>query len=1122
VVFSTATGIEFFFVSLVLILTHAIICIPMKNLMLLALSFLLFSCSQKPRFELLNSSRTGVDFINQVEETDSMNVINFEYIYNGAGVGVWDLNNDGLQDLLFTGNQVSPRVYLNKGDFRFSDISSSFEELNNGQWYSGVTFVDINLDGWTDVYLTCTAYDDSIKRRNRLFINQGPGADGALSFIDQAEQYGLADDSYSVHAAFFDYDLDEDLDLFLLNNYVNERLSASYRTKIIDGSAASNDKLFRNNGDGTFSDVSLEAGIVYEGFGLGLALGDVNKDGLPDLYISNDYVSNDLLYINQGDGTFQNEIDAYLSYQTKSSMGNDMVDINNDGNLDIYTLDMLPEYYHKKKQTINGFGYIYYLNDEKFGYEHQYLRNMLHLHGGYIDGELNPFTEVGQMMGLHHSEWSWSPLFADFDNDGDKDLIIANGYPRDMTDKDWTMYKAKVYGSVASDEHVISRLPPLKVPNFVFENLDGSDFNRVYGDWFESIPSYSYGAAFADLDADGDLDYVVNNLNDEAFIYKNHSVDRSRKSSSYLRIKLKGLEKNPFAYGAKVEIWSPGGYQFQENFLSRGYISSVEAVIHFGLAGHEGVDSIKVTWPGHHGSSIIRDVPGNQVIEMYEKDAISRMEEDQSTEKSEYLFTPAENFLKYQHQQEDYIDFFYSQVILPHKFSQIGPRMQKGDIDMDGMEDIIVGSTNTMPTRVYLRRGNSFEQTEIPGLTGPKDFSEGDFSIIDVDLDGDNDIIAVAGWHNLQQGDSVQFLYINEQESFRRTILPVTSLLSSVIRPCDFDQDGDLDLFIGARVRKDMFPFSDDSWILVNEEGVYPEELSMHFNLGMVTDATWSDFDGDGWEDLMVAREWNSIAVLKNMEGVSFSSQDFPEIEGLHGIWYSISSGDFDQDGDEDYIIGNLGDNHRFTISQEYPLRIYAFDLDMNGTIDPISTGYWKDRYDVMKEYPINYLDELIGQSQFFTTRFSNYTSFSYASMDDIFDSEIRSRIDQTSYAHTGSSHILWNRDEGFEWQKLPRALQVSPIKKIIVKDLNGDDYPDAILAGNDHSYDVGTGYYDSNKGLILMSRDGVALLDIMTPEQTGLLLDGMVESLLLLEGDTTLLIAGMNRDQVIVHKLNR
>ena len=431
----------------------------MKNYLLLVLSFLTMSCSENTLFELLDSKETGIAFNNLIVDTDSLHILNFEYIYNGGGVGISDLNNDGRQDIIFTGNQVATRVYLNEGNFKFSDISSSFEGLDNGQWYSGVSFIDINNDGWKDIYFTCTAYHQPEKRKNRLYINPGMKNDEQRLFKDMAESYGIADDSYSVQAGFFDYDRDGDLDFYLLNNLVIERLSASYRERIVDGSSDSNDDLYRNNGDGTFSNVTLEAGIVFEGFGLGLALGDVNKDGYPDIYVSNDYVSNDLLYINQGDGTFKNEINRYLSYQTKSSMGNDMADINNDGNPDIFTLDMMPEYYHKKKQTINGFPYIIYTNDAKYGYEHQYLRNMMHMHNGFVNGEMIPYSEVGQMMGIFHSEWSWSPLFADFDNDGDKDLLISNGYPKDMTDKDWINYRNEVFGSFASARHVISKVP---------------------------------------------------------------------------------------------------------------------------------------------------------------------------------------------------------------------------------------------------------------------------------------------------------------------------------------------------------------------------------------------------------------------------------------------------------------------------------------------------------------------------------------------------------------------------------------------------------------------------------------------------------------------------------------
>ncbi len=1097
----------------------------MNNLLLLVLTIIIFSCSEKPRFELLNSDHTGIKFVNTIVETDSLHVMNFEYIYNGGGVGIVDLNNDNLQDIIFTGNQVATKVYLNKGDFKFSDISSSLVGQDSSQWYSGVSVVDINSDGWADLYFTCTAYDRPEKRKNRLWINKGIQSDGHLAFEEMAEKYGIADESYGVHSAFFDYDLDGDLDLYLLNNFVTERLSASYREKILDGSAISNDKLYKNNGDGTFSDVTIEAGIVYEGFGLGLALGDVNKDGYPDIYVSNDYVSNDLLYINQGDGTFKNEIATYLSYQSKSSMGSDLVDINNDGFLDIFTLDMMPEYYYKKKQTINGFSYIYYINDEKYGYEHQYLRNMLHLHNGFLNDEMIPFSEVGQIMGIYQTEWSWSSLFADYDNDGDKDLLITNGYPKDLTDKDWTKYKAEVYGSVASAQHVMSRAPAVKAANYAFENKGNLSFIKKSQEWFKEIPSYSYGASFVDLDNDGDLDYVVNNLNDETFIYKNNTFKKNKDEANFISIKLKGKGYNTMALGAKVELWSGGKYQFQEHFLSRGYISSVDPVVHFGLSNNTLIDSIKITWPGSVNVSILKNIKTNQLIEIDENKSIPFHEDLQNPstcrrggKDSNLLFSRIDSVINYDHQQNDFIDFFFSQNIIPHKFSQIGPCMQKGDLNNDGLEDIIIGATNMLPTSVFLRDGNKFKETEIEGLTTLKEFSESDFAIFDVDGDGDNDIIALAGgYENREEKEYIHYLYENTNGSFTKTELPISSFPASVVRPFDFDHDGDMDLFIGARIKKDMFPFAADSWILVNENGQYQSENTMNFNAGMVTDAVWSDYDGDGWEDLLIAREWNSIAILKNLKGERLKSQDIPGIEDKHGIWYSISAGDFDQDGDNDYILGNLGDNHRFTVSDQYPLKLYAVDLDLNGTIDPLSTGYWKDQHNEMKEYPINYLDELAAQSPIFLKKFNDYASFSMADIDDILDTAILKRVKYTFHVNTTSSHILWNEEGQFKWEKLPVSTQVAPIKKMIINDFNNDSYPDVLLVGNDHTYDVSTGYYDANKGLVLINDEGHSF-DVLNPQQSGFRLQGMVESLLYFEGDTSLIVAGINRKKIVVH----
>ncbi|MEI8224508.1 MAG: VCBS repeat-containing protein [Bacteroidota bacterium] len=1070
----------------------------------------------------MNSKRTGIDFKNTITETDSFNVMKYEYIYNGAGVGIADLNNDGLQDIVFAGNQVSPRVYLNQGNFKFKDITSNFEGLTNNQWFSSVTIVDINSDGWPDVYLTATTNDNPQKRKNRLWVNNGAKNGVDPAFTEMAEKYEIADTSHTTNAAFFDYDLDGNLDLYVLNNTVTQRMITNYRQKTVDGSAPNNDKLYHNNGNGTFSDVTKQAGIVYEGYGLGLAVGDVNKDGYPDIYVSNDFMSNDLLYINQGDGTFKNEIKKYMSYQSKSSMGNDMADLNNDGNPDIFTLDMMSENYYKKKQTINGFSYIFYLNDEKYGYEHQYLRNMLHLHNGFLNGEMLPFSEVGQMMGIYQTDWSWSPLFADYDNDGDKDLIITNGFPKDMTDKDWTRFKVKAEGNFASDELLMDMAPVVKIPNIAFENTGDLRFVKRT-DWLPQVPSYSYGASFADLDNDGDLDYVVNNINDEAFILRNTTVEKSKKKSNFIKIRLAGKAGNTMAIGAKVELWNKGKYQFSEHFLTRGYASSVDPIIHFGLSQDVSIDSIKVTWPTSDNTSILRNIVANQTIEINEKNSLPSVKAVRISGINDLLFNKRENVINYVHEQTDYVDYGLKQRIIPHKFSQIGPRMAKGDLNNDGREDLIIGSTNKLPTTVFLRKGNGFEEASIEGLTTKKEFSEADLAIFDIDGDGDNDVVVVAGgYENNQESEYIHYLYENRNGTFTRTPLPVPPFPASVVRLFDYDHDGSMDLFVGARVKRGMFPYSNHSWIIHNDKGKLSVDSASRLNLGMVTDAVWTDYDKDGWEDLLVAREYNSVILLKNMNGKELVPQIIPGLEAKRGIWYSLVAGDFDQDGDDDYIVGNLGDNHRFNVSDKYPLNLYVIDLEMDGTIDPLITAYWPDKNGKMTEYPINYLDELWSQSGFFQARFKDYAPFSFTGFRDMLDENILKRLEFKLDVNTTSNYILWNDKGNFRWEKLPILLQVSPIKKIIVQDLNGDNYPDVLIGGNDYSYDVPTGYYDANKGIVLLNKGnkqekGKPAFEVLTPSQTGMLLQGMVESLLYFKGDTSLVVAGFNRAKVAV-----
>jgi hypothetical protein len=1094
----------------------------MKKLLLLLYAGLLVSCSESPKFNLLPSKQTGIKFNNIIVENDSMNIMKYEHIYNGAGVGVADLNNDGLQDLIFAGNQVSTRIYLNLGNFKFKDITANFKGLSNDQWFSGVSIVDINNDGWPDIYLTATASKDPEKRKNRLWINSGSikGADPAFS--EMAEKYGIADTGYSVNATFFDYDRDGFLDLFILNNTVSSRMNTNYRQKIIDGTSDNNDRLYHNNGNGTFTDVTVKAGITIEGFGLGLAVGDVNKDGYPDLYISNDYISNDLLYINNGDGTFSNQIKKYMSYQSRSSMGNDMADVNNDGNLDMYTLDMMSENYSKRKQTNNGFAYRYYENDAKFNFEHQYVRDMLHLNNGFLKGELLPYSEVGQIMGIDNTDWSWSPLFADYDNDGDKDLIISNGYPKDETDKDWTKFKITAAGFYASDSVLLGLAPAVKIPNYAFENTGELSFTRRK-DWLPKTPSYSYGSAFVDLDNDGDLDFVTNNIDDEAFIMRNNTIEKSKNDANFIRLKLTGKSGNTMGIGSKVELWNKGKYQYTEHYLTRGYASSVDPVIHFGIGKDLTIDSIMVTWPESGNISLLRNVKANQMVEIAESNSVPARPALKNQLKNDFLFSERDNILDYQHEQKDFNDFALNQKIMPHKFSQIGPRMAKGDINNDGNEDIIIGSTNLLPTKVYLRKNKGFIDTKFEGLTTPKEYSEADLAIFDADNDGYNDVVAVAGgYENREELEYRHFLYENRNGKFIRTQLPIPSFPASVVRPCDFNHDGFIDIFVGSRVKKGMYPYANHSWVVINKNGKFVADSTFRLNLGMVTDAIWTDYDNDGWEDLLVARDWNSIVLFKNINGKKLVPQNIPELEAKRGIWYSLAAGDFNKDGNTDYIVGNLGENNRFTASDKYPLNLYSIDLDGDGNIDPVISAYWPDPSGKMKEYPLNYFDELESQTPFFELKYKDYASFSYAGISDMFDANILKRLQFKLDVNTTSSYILWNEKGKFRWEKLPRLLQVSPIKKMIVQDFNGDGWPDVLIGGNDYSYDVSTGNYDSNKGIVLLNKGqnqvkGEFPFDVLTPSQSGILLQGMVESLLYLKGDTSLVVAGFNREKAVI-----
>ena len=706
----------------------------MKNLSFyLALlgGILLISCKKSDTlFELKSPESTGVSFNNEIIETDSFNILTDEYIFNGGGVAIADFDQNGYPDLFFTGNQVSNKLYLNQGDFKFEDVSALAGIEAANFWCTGSAVVDINGDGWMDIYVVSAMKTGPGERNNLLFVNQGNNAEGQITFKEMAESYGIADAGNGMGAAFIDYDLDGDLDLYVLNNEQSKIIPSNYREKITDGSAINNDAFYRNNGDGTFTDVTLEAGITIEGFGLGLLIADLNNDGWPDIHVSNDYVTNDILYINNQDGTFSNQSSQKLKHQSQFSMGSDIADFNNDLKPDLITLDMLGEDNYRKKTTIGKNSYQVYISNEQWGYEYQHVRNMLHLN----NGEKAPFSEIGMYAGIYQTDWSWSPLFGDVDNDGQRDLLVTNGFPRDITDKDFANYRADV-GSIATVRQLLDSIPIVKIPNYAFKNQGDLTFKDTGKDWGLDKPSFSNGAALVDLDLDGDLDYVINNINDPAFVFEN-KLNEKKEKGGYLRVKLQGPVQNSQGLGSKVIVsLSDGNQLFQEQQVIRGYMSSIEEVLHFGIPAGQSITSLKVIWPDGKVNEL-SSPELNSKVEVSYKTANQGPNQlailDESSEDSLFEEVSQNLGLVYVHQENDKIDFNVQRT-LPHKLTQYGPALAVGDINGDLMEDLIIGSSSGFHPQVFLQSGNgTFSQRDLLPEGNPN-FEEMGVLLVDLD-----------------------------------------------------------------------------------------------------------------------------------------------------------------------------------------------------------------------------------------------------------------------------------------------------------------------------------------------------------------------------------------------------
>ena len=1056
------------------------------------LTVLIQGCTDQDKnsalFRTIDAADSGLNFNNQLTENDSINILDNEFVYNGAGVGLGDVNGDGLDDIFLSGNQVDNALFLNTGELKFKDVSatSGIRKPDSLVWSSGVSMVDLNLDGLLDIYVCNTFYKDSTQRRNLLYINQGIKEGGVPQFREMASDYGIDDNTYSSHAQFFDYDNDGDLDLFIGVNRIEGINPNQFSPLTDDGTSLSKDKLYENTWEaGTahpvFKDVSDPAGIRYHGYSHSTLIHDFNEDGWMDIYVANDFLSNDLIYLNNQDGTFTNRAGDIFKHFSLSSMGSDIADVNNDGNMDIFTSEMQP-YYNKRKKLFQGpSSYQKEIFTRKYNYAYQYTRNTLQLNmGTNPDTGLPIFGETGMFAGIQETDWSWAPLFADYDNDGWKDLLITNGFPKDVTDRDFGDFRVTA-SRLVSKEQLIAAIPEIKIPNFMYRNNGDLTFEDVTAPWGFNFGTYSNGAAYGDLDNDGDLDLVINNINDPVLLMENKTTE-FHPDARYLRVKLKGPDKNPAAIGGVVTIFADSIQKKQSLLSGRGYLSKPESVLHFGLGKRDIVDSIKVSWPGG-GIQKMGTTKANSVVEIaYDPGKVIKDPLPGSGDNP--LMKEVSNAYNLTHESGDYdfIDFNFQRT-LPHKFSQYGPSISIGDINNDGLDDMFVAASRNFKEKWFLQQADgSFIQKEVSYKKNEKlEEEDAGTLLFDADNDGDLDLYIARGCAQYPTGHEFyrDLLMINDGAGNfieNAAALPGFKTNSSAVKAADYDQDGDLDLFVGSRVLPFSYPEADRSYILRNEtSGGQPKfvdataEVSAELiSPGLISDAIWTDFNNDFWPDLILAGEWMPLRFFENKKGQLTEVTATSGVADDKGWWNSLSAADLDNDGDMDYVAGNFGQNVYFQGSREKPVRLYAKDLDQNGMIDPLISYYLRDSTGNEYEYLYHPWQDVVKQFSGIRKRFNSFGEFGASTLPEMFTDGLLDDAIIFTFNYMKSSWVENLGNGKFKMHPLPVEAQLAPIYGILPTDLDSDGLVDLLLVGNDYGMEVQQGRADAFLGLAL------------------------------------------------------